>query len=141
MYNIISNYGHYSSNYISIFLNKTQKEEEKLRQHPVKPKTTRKKADSTARSHTAAYGREEEGSEDEGAISLNAIKNKYKGGASAAQKGENTFEEFLNFDCSFLLVGAAIYSSDEDGSDIENSRTKKHPNKVLEDSDEESESE
>lgn len=62
-----------------------------MRQHPVKQKTTRKKADPTARSHTAAYGREEEGSEDEGAISLNAIKNKYKGGASVAQKGKNLF--------------------------------------------------
>lgn len=69
-----------------------QKEEEKLRQHPVKPKTTRKKTDATSRVSGASYHREDEGSEDEGAISLNAIKNKYKGGAAqSTPKGTRIF--------------------------------------------------
>lgn len=65
-----------------------QKEEEKLRQHPVKPKTTRKKTDAASRSNVNPYQREDEGSDDEGAISLNAIKNKYKGGAPTTPKGK-----------------------------------------------------
>ncbi|CAH2014230.1 unnamed protein product [Acanthoscelides obtectus] len=101
-----------------------KKEEEKLRQTAAKPKTTRKKTDPATRVHSTYQGREEEGSEDEGGISLNAIKNQYKSGAAAPAK-----------------KGGAIYSSDEEGSDIENSRTKKHSKQALKDSDEESESE
>lgn len=60
-----------------------------MRQHPVKPKTTRKKTDAASRSSVSNYHREDEGSDDEGAISLNAIKNKYKGGAPTTPKGKN----------------------------------------------------
>lgn len=51
----------------------------------------RKRGDTTTRAHSgsAAY-REEEGSEEEGAISLAAIKNKYKSGASG-NKGTNIY--------------------------------------------------
>ncbi|KAJ8970669.1 hypothetical protein NQ317_012351 [Molorchus minor] len=51
-----------------------KKEEEKLKQTPSKPKTTRKKTDNVARSHVSSFHREEDGSDDEGTISLNAIK-------------------------------------------------------------------
>lgn len=68
-----------------------KKEEEKLKQHPVKPKTTRKKTDPASRANVNTYHREDEGSDDEGAISLNAIKNKYKGGASTTPKGKYGF--------------------------------------------------
>ncbi|XP_060517349.1 another transcription unit protein [Cylas formicarius] len=101
-----------------------KKEEEKLRQ-TVKPKTQRKKSDSASRSQAArdTY-REEEGSDDEGAISISAIKNKYKAGAGGVSKG------------------GAIYSSDDEGSDIENRRVRKSDKpKALKDSDEESDSE
>lgn len=103
-----------------------KKEEEKLRQTVVKPKTTtRKKSDIASRSHAArdAY-REEEGSDDEGAISISAIKNKYKGGGNVSK-------------------GGAIYSSDEEGSDFETRKGRKTDKaaKALKESDEESGSE
>lgn len=59
-----------------------------MRQSTTKPKTTRKKADGGTRIHATSFSREEEGSDDEGAISLNAIKNKYKPGAHITQKGK-----------------------------------------------------
>lgn len=97
-----------------------KKEEEKLRQ-TAKPKTTqRKKSDSGARAHAVRESyREEEGSDDEGAISLNAIKNKYKAGANAPK-------------------GGAIYSSDEEGSDVESRRARKSDKtRALQESDDE----
>lgn len=62
-----------------------QKEEEKLK--PVRAKPKKRSETGSGRSHTSttAY-REEEGSDEDGAISLNAIKNKYKGG-QASSKG------------------------------------------------------
>ncbi|XP_057657520.1 another transcription unit protein-like [Diorhabda carinulata] len=100
-----------------------KKEEEKLRQSATKQKAIRKKSDNAARAHTNSFTREEDGSDDEGAISLAAIKSKYKGGSAAVTKG------------------GAIYSSDEDGSDFENSRTKKRgkSGRALKDSDDENE--
>lgn len=47
----------------------------------------RRKGD-VGRSHSNVY-REDEASDDEGAISLNAIKNKYKSGAAVTAKGWN----------------------------------------------------
>lgn len=50
-----------------------------------KPKTPRKKSDSAVRAHAARDSfREEDGSDDDAAISINAIKNKYKGAAATA---------------------------------------------------------
>ena len=103
-----------------------RKEEESLRQlmrqrKPIKSKRT--KRSGTA----AAYGDNDEGSEDEGGISIAAIKNKYKkGGAGVDNK--------------------PIYSSDEnddasDGSDFDTRRKKKDkskPTKALKDSDDDS---
>lgn len=44
-------------------------------------KQPRKRGDGPPRTHSGSNAyREEEGSDEEGAISLNAIKNKYKGG-------------------------------------------------------------
>lgn len=44
-------------------------------------KQPRKRGDGSARAHSGSNAyREEEGSDEEGAISLNAIKNKYKSG-------------------------------------------------------------
>lgn len=106
-----------------------KKEEEKLRQamrakHQTKPKRSR---DSGANHHNSSYRDHDEGSEDEGGISIAAIKNKFKknapGGAGASKQN-----------------ASAIYSSDEeDGSDFETRRTKKidrtKPRKALKDSD------
>lgn len=50
-----------------------------------KPRT--RKGDNVPRSHNSSAYREEEGSDEEGAISLNAIKNKYKAGSGQAPKG------------------------------------------------------
>lgn len=103
-----------------------KKEEEKLRQS-ARPKPVRRRGEGGSRqAHGGPVGyREEEGSEDEGAISLNAIKNKYKQNqASAHQRG------------------GAIYSSDEDGSDFEARKTRKQDKpKALKDSDDSGESE
>lgn len=103
-----------------------KKEEESLRQlmrqrKPVKTKRTKRSS-----SGAAGYGDNDEGSEDEGGISISAIKNKYKKGGS-----ENK----------------PIYSSDEneddasDGSDFDTRRKKKDkskPTKALKDSDDDS---
>ncbi|KAH0808383.1 hypothetical protein GEV33_014408 [Tenebrio molitor] len=100
-----------------------KKEEEKLRQ-TVRMSKPRRKGDSGTRSHNSSVYREEDGSDEEGAISLNAIKNKYKSGAATAAKG------------------GAIYSSDEEGSDIEARRARKLDKaKVLKDSESSEESE
>lgn len=67
--------------------NHFQKEEEKLKQ-TVRAKPVRKRGEGGARAHSGAHAyREEDGSDEEGAISLNAIKNKYKSGASNPPKG------------------------------------------------------
>lgn len=81
-----------------------QKEEEKLRQS-VRVKAPRKRGEGAPRAHSSSnVYREEEGSDEEGAISLNAIKNKYK---------------------NMPNKGGAIYSSDEEGSDFETRRSRK----------------
>ncbi|XP_044266863.1 another transcription unit protein [Tribolium madens] len=100
-----------------------KKEEEKLRQ-TVRVSKPRRKGDSGTRLHNSSVYREEDGSDEEGAISLNAIKNKYKSGAATVAKG------------------GAIYSSDEEGSDIEARRARKIDKaKALKDSESSEESE
>lgn len=110
-----------------------KKEEEKLRQAmrakssggSWKPKRSR---DPNAMGGSGAYRDHDEGSEDEGAISIAAIKNKYKKGAAAASAPNTS-------------ANSGIYSSDEDdGSDFE-ARPKKNIDKAkalkaLNDSDE-----
>nr|CAD7435102.1 unnamed protein product [Timema monikensis] len=94
--------------------------------------------------------RDEEGSEDEGAISLAAIKNKYKKGGSA-KKNDNQLSVASSggepsalqpWGDNWIYHGdnrPPIYSSDEEGSDFEARRAKKLDKaKVLKDSDEES---
>ncbi|XP_012141855.2 another transcription unit [Megachile rotundata] len=105
-----------------------KKEEEKLRMAMrVQSKTKKSTAGrgTTGRS-VSGYGGDayhDDGSDDEGAISLAAIKNKYKKGINIPVKASN------------------IYSSDEEGSDFETLRPKKNiKGKVLKDSDEESNS-
>ncbi|KAF5308774.1 hypothetical protein FQR65_LT06007 [Abscondita terminalis] len=94
-----------------------KKEEEKLRQ-TVRVTKTRKRGEGGTRSHQRETFREEEGSDEDGAISLNAIKNKYKSGAAAQTRG------------------GGIYSSDEEGSDFEARRARKlDKTKALKDSD------
>lgn len=102
-----------------------QKEEEKLRQTIRSSKPRTRKGDSGTRSHNiGSVYREEEGSDEDGAISLNAIKNKYKSGAHIS---------------GIAAKGGAIYSSDEEGSDIEDRRNRKTDKaKALSDSGEES---
>lgn len=104
-----------------------RKEEDSLRQlmrqrKPVKSKRTKRSSGGAA----GAYGDHDEGSEDEGGISLSAIKNKYKKGVSDNKP---------------------IYSSEEneddvsDGSDFDARRKKKDkskPTKALKDSDDDS---
>ncbi|KAF5290927.1 hypothetical protein FQA39_LY14533 [Lamprigera yunnana] len=95
-----------------------KKEEEKLRQ-TIRVTKTRKRGEGGARSHQREAFREEEGSDEDGAISLNAIKNKYKSGAATTQSR-----------------GGGIYSSDEEGSDFEARRVRKlDKTKALKDSD------
>lgn len=122
-----------------------QKEEEKLRQ-TVRTKPVRKRGEGSQRAHggTAAY-REEEGSDEDGAISLNAIKNKYKSGAATANTQKGLFgvhvkkKKFCQFN---HFLGGAIYSSDEEGSDFETRRARKlDKSKVLKDSESSDESE
>jgi RNA polymerase-associated protein LEO1 len=98
-----------------------KKAEESLRQL-VRQKKPIKMSKRTKRSGGAAagYGDHDEGSEDEGGISIAAIKNKYKKGSD----------------------NKPIYSSDDedmsDGSDFDTRRKKKHDKpKALKDSDEE----
>ncbi|KDR19251.1 Another transcription unit protein [Zootermopsis nevadensis] len=107
-----------------------KKEEERLRaslRRESKQKRVRERG--AGRGLSAGYlepdNREEEGSEDEGAISLAAIKNKYKNRAASSRNDSRL----------------PIYSSDEEGSDFEARRAKKLDKaKALKDSDEESES-
>lgn len=87
---------------------KLKSEEEKLRQamraragHAKQPKR------SNAGAHNASYRDHDEASDDEGAISIAAIKGKFKKDPKSKQSA------------------AAIYSSDEDGSDIDSRRKKK----------------
>lgn len=102
-----------------------KKEEESLRQlmrqrKPVKTKRTKRTSGGAA-----GYGDNDEGSDDEGGISIAAIKNKYKKGGAGDKP---------------------IYSSDEaddvsDGSDFDTRRKKKDKTKVtkaLKDSDDDS---
>lgn len=90
----------------------------------------------------------DDGSDDENAISLAAIKNKYKKGHIPTKGMRIETNEFIdNFRESmngkdklildlFLLSVSNIYSSDEEGSDIEPTRTKKQTKKIMKDSDE-----
>lgn len=87
---------------------KLKAEEEKLRQamraragHTKQPKR------SGGAGHNASYRDHDEASDDEGAISIAAIKGKYKKDSKSKQSA------------------SAIYSSDEDGSDIETRKKKK----------------
>lgn len=107
-----------------------KKEEEKLRQamrkqSQAKPKRSSRAggANDSQQGANSSYREHDEGSEDEGGISIAAIKNKYKKNAQTKQ-------------------GAAIYSSDDDdGSDFETKRKKidkVRALKALRDSDEES---
>lgn len=106
-----------------------RKEEESLRQTMRQRKPVKSKRTKRPSSGAAGYGDNEndEGSDDEGGISISAIKNKYKkGGAGSDSKH--------------------IYSSDDnddasDGSDFDARRKKKDkskPTKALKDSDDES---
>nr|CAD7198435.1 unnamed protein product [Timema douglasi] len=112
---------------LNVDCQKSAKEEERLRASMRREsKQKRVKERGASRGLSAGYlepdHRDEEGSEDEGAISLAAIKNKYKKGGPA--KSDNR---------------PPIYSSDEEGSDFEARRAKKLDKaKVLKDSDEES---
>ncbi|KAG7188363.1 hypothetical protein KM043_008017 [Ampulex compressa] len=106
-----------------------KKEEEKLRMAMRVQSKTKKSGSSGRNSGRSAggYGGDayhDDGSDDEGAISLAAIKNKYKKGAAVPVKAASN-----------------IYSSDEEGSDFEALRPKKNTKgKVLKDSDEDSNS-
>lgn len=118
-----------------------QKEEERLRQS-VRVKQPRKRGDGPARAHSGgnAY-REEDGSDEDGAISLNAIKNKYKSG-HVPNKGcflvTKSWWKYFNE----IFLGGAIYSSDEEGSDFETRRSRKSDKpKVLKVSESSEESE
>lgn len=105
-----------------------KKEEESLRQlmrqrKPIKTKRTKRSSGGAA-----GYGDHDEGSDDEGGISISAIKNKYKKGAAGGES-------------------KPIYSSDEneddgsDGSDFDARRKKKDkskPTKALKESDDDS---
>jgi hypothetical protein len=62
----------------------------------------RRKGDSGTRSHNSSVYREEDGSDEEGAISLNAIKNKYKSGAATAAKGIYIYFLLLMLDKYYL---------------------------------------
>jgi RNA polymerase-associated protein LEO1 len=107
-----------------------KKEEERLRaslRRESKQKRVRERG--AGRGLSASYlepdNREEEGSEEEGAISLAAIKSKYKNKMATSKNDSRP----------------PIYSSDEEGSDFEARRAKKLDKaKALKESDEESES-
>jgi len=104
-----------------------RKEEESLRQLMRQRKPIKSKRTKRSGAGAAGYGDNDEGSEDEGGISIAAIKNKYKKGAGGSDN-------------------KPIYSSDDnddasDGSDFDTRRKKKDkskPTKALKDSDEES---
>lgn len=105
----------------SIFMNLMflmyQKEEEKLRQtnRPSKPRRTGTAAQRTR--EAANNYREEEGSDEEGVISLAAIKNKYKSGANA--KSEYiTCKIVVHFSRDFSAYVEAQYHCNSDFTDI-----------------------
>lgn len=54
-----------------------------------RPKTQRKRGEGGVRAQAREVGYGEEGSDDDGAISLNAIKNKYKSGGGSQSKGNS----------------------------------------------------
>lgn len=123
-----------------------KKEEEKLRQ-AIRQKSTQNKPKRNrdlAASHGSAY-REygEHDSDDEGAISIAAIKNKYNKN-TVGKQGECKIyvpvHESGVYD--FWSLGAAIYSSDDDDSDLDSRRNKKTDKskalRALVDSDEDS---
>lgn len=106
-----------------------KKEEEKLRLAIRQKQTTKPKRSRDSAAHlNTSYRDHDEGSDDEGAISIAAIKNKYKKGGAALKKSD-------------AKGHAAIYSSDEEGSDFEMRRSKKVDKtkalKALRDSDDE----
>lgn len=133
---------------------KLKKEEEQLRA-AMRQKTTTPKQKRNRETAALAY-REEHDSDDEGAISIAAIKNKYtgKGGppGAASKQGilqsvhlQSIISEFFfmfNFIFFIQITGSGIYSSDEDDSDIDTRRKKKSDkpkaSRQLDDSDEES---
>lgn len=85
---------------------KLKKEEEQLRQ-AMRQKTTQPKQKRRETAASLANYREEHDSDDEGAISIAAIKNKYtgKGGPSGSKQGEIllTFSHFITF-LLFLIL-------------------------------------
>lgn len=105
-----------------------RKEEDSLRQLMRQRKPINKKRIKRTSGGAAGYGDNDEGSEDEGGISIAAIKNKYKKGGATSTDNK------------------PIYSSDEnddvsEGSDFDTRRKKKDkskPAKALKDSDEDS---
>lgn len=108
-----------------------KKEEEKLRaamraKIATSAKPAKRSRDPATAHHNSSYRDHDEASDDEGAISLAAIKNKYKKGSTQSN----------------VKPGAAIYSSDEEGSDFEARRMKKIDKtkalRALRDSDDES---
>lgn len=109
----------------------------------VRVKQPRKRGDGLARAHSGANAyREEDGSDEDGGISLNAIKNKYKSG-HVPNKGLLAFElSLLENNGICIILGGAIYSSDEEGSDFEARRGRKSDKpKVLKVSESSEESE
>uniref|UniRef100_A0A1L8DFQ3 Putative another transcription unit protein n=1 Tax=Nyssomyia neivai TaxID=330878 RepID=A0A1L8DFQ3_9DIPT len=101
-----------------------KKEEEKLRQamrQKAATSTKPKRSRDSSNLMSMGYRDHDEGSEDEGGISIAAIKNKYKKGKAPVEKAG----------------GAGIYSSDEDDSDFEARPKKSGKTKAaLKDSDE-----
>lgn len=127
---------------------KLKKEEEQLRQ-AMRQKTTQAKTKRNRESANISTYREEHDSDDEGAISIAAIKNKFKdkSAAGASKQGNDKgvevkflfrFTQYYDFE----FIGSGIYSSDEDDSDIDTRRKKKADKpkalRQLADSDEES---
>lgn len=106
---------------------KLKSEEEKLRQ-AMRAKPSAKPKRSRDSNTNSSFRDHDEGSEDEGGISIAAIKNKYKKGGAAAK----------------TQSAAQIYSDSDDGSDgsdFETRRKKKtdksKPVKALKESDDE----
>lgn len=134
---------------------KLKKEEEQLRA-AMRQKATTAKTKRNRESGNHSNYREEHDSDDEGAISIAAIKNKFNnksggsGGANTSKQGEVHSWAFyfglFHFTYKYhfvwsLFTGSGIYSSDEDDSDIDTRRKKKTDKskaKQLADSDEES---
>lgn len=101
-----------------------KKEEESLRQLMRQRKPVKKRSKRTS---ATGYENPDEGSEEEGAISIAAIKNKYKKGAAGGSDKKPIYSSDDNDDAS-------------DGSDFDTRRNKKdksRPTKALKDSDDE----